>query len=151
MILPSVRIKEYYGYPAVLTKGADCWTLILWENTSSSRFVDPRSSMTITSGIIELRSQSRSGIFAVPYRARHRRKPFRLPDGAIVEMPTADERCEAPDLPSACFEVAAGGGPATIHHANLGLVAELLSFAGVYLLPSGDVAAVYGAEAVPIR
>src|SRR4051794_12805419 len=107
--------------------------------------------MTITSDIIELRSQSRSGIFAVPYRGRHRRKPLRLPDGAIVERPTADERCEAPDLPGACFEVAADGGPATIHHANLGLIAEFLSFEGVYLLPSGDVAAVYGARAVPIR
>jgi hypothetical protein len=100
--------------------------------------------------ILELRSRSAEGIYAVPYRSRRGRKPQRLPDGSIVERPTPEERCEAPDRPAECFEVATGGGPATIHHANLGLIAGFLAFEGVYLLPSGDVAAVYGAEAVPI-
>ncbi|MEJ7640357.1 MAG: hypothetical protein WKF75_20920 [Singulisphaera sp.] len=48
------------------------------------------------------------------------------------------------------FEVAAGNVPATIHHANLGLIIAHLPPTGVFLLPSGDVAAVYGAEVVPI-
>jgi hypothetical protein len=100
--------------------------------------------------ILELRRRSSDGIYAVPYRSLRCGKPRRLPDGSIVETPTADQRWEAPDRPAAFFEVAAGGGPATIHHANLGLIAGFLGFEGVYLLPSGDVAAVYGAEAVPI-
>jgi hypothetical protein len=37
-----------------------------------------------------------------------------------------------------------------VHHANLGLVAAFVALEGVYLLPSGDVAAVYGAEAGPL-
>lgn len=100
--------------------------------------------------ILELRPRSADGIYAVPYRSRRGRKPQRLPDGSIVERPTAEERREAPERPATCFELAAGGGPATIHHANLGLIAGFLVFEGVYLLPSGDIAAVYGAEAVPI-
>ena len=106
--------------------------------------------MTDSSTILELRHRSGEGIYAVPYRARRGRKARRLPDGSIVERPTPAQRREAPERPAACFEVAAGGGPATIHHANLGLVAAFLVFEGVYLLPSGEVAAVYGAEAVPI-
>jgi hypothetical protein len=100
--------------------------------------------------ILELRSRTADGIYAVPYRSRRGRKPQRLSDGLIVESPTPDERRQAPACPAACFEVATGGGPATVHHANLGLVAGFLVFEGVYLLPSGDVAAVYGAEAVPL-
>jgi hypothetical protein len=100
--------------------------------------------------ILELRSRSGEGIYAVPYRSRRCGKAQRLPDGSIVERPTRAKRREAPERPEPFFEVAAGGGPATIHHANLGLIAGFLVLEGVYLLPSGDVAAVYGAEAVPI-
>jgi hypothetical protein len=100
--------------------------------------------------ILELRSRSREGIYAVPYRALRSGKPERLPDGVIVETPTDCQRREAPDQPVACLELAAGGGLSTIHHANLGLIAGLLALEGVFLLPSGDVAAVYGAEAVPL-
>lgn len=74
---------------------------------------------------------------------------MRLPDGAIVETLTPEERCIAPEHPSEYFDVAAGGGPATVHHANLGLIAAHLMLEGVYLLSSGEVAAVYGAEAIP--
>ena len=70
--------------------------------------------------------------------------------GKAVERPTPDQRSEAPDRPADFLEVAAGGGPATIHHANLGLITGFLALEGVYLLPSGDVAAVYNAEAIPI-
>ena len=99
---------------------------------------------------LELRSRPCDAIYAVPYRSCRGGKPRRLPDGSIVEQPTAAQRLEAPERPAGYFEVAAGGGPATVHHANLGLVAAFLPFEGVYLLPSGEVAAIYGAEAVPI-
>lgn len=102
------------------------------------------------SSFYELRRQSASGIFAVPYSGLRPHRALRLPDGAIVEAPLPDERCDAPDHPTSVFEVAGGGVPATIHHINLGLVIAFLPLAGVYLLPTGDVAAVYGAEAVPI-
>ena len=100
--------------------------------------------------IVELRRRSELGIYAVPYRGRSRRTAVQLPDGAIAETLTADERCEVPDHPAEYFDVAAGGVPATVHHANLGLIVSRLVLCGVYLLPGGDVAAVYGAEAVPI-
>ena len=106
--------------------------------------------MTNVTSIVELRRRSGFGIYAVPYRGLRRGKPVRLADGAIAETPTPDERCEAPGGPDEYFEVAAGGGPATVHHANLGLIAARLDFEGVYLMPSGEVAAVYGAEALPI-
>lgn len=100
--------------------------------------------------ILELRSRSDNGIYAVPYRAGRRRKATQLTDGVIVERPSPAERRQVPERPVAYFELAAGGGEATIHHANLGLIAGFLTLEGVYLLPSGEVAAVYGAEAVPI-
>ncbi len=103
---------------------------------------------TIT--FIELRRRSVVGIYAVPYRGGRPSGAVRLPDGAIVEMPIPDQRCEAPDRPRDCFEVATDGSPATIHHANLGLIKSYLLFEGYYILPSGDLAAVYGAEAYPI-
>jgi hypothetical protein len=101
-------------------------------------------------GFYELRSTSDFGIFAVPYRGGRHRKAFRLPDGAIAERLRPDERCEAPAEVAKLFEVAAGGVQATIHHANLGLIVAYLPSTGLYLLSSGDVAAVYGAEAEPI-
>jgi hypothetical protein len=98
----------------------------------------------------ELCSTSRYGIFAVPCRDGRRGKPIRLPDGAIAERLQPDERCEAPNEVASLFEVASGGMPATIHHANLGLIVGYLKLTGLYLLSNGEVAAVYGAEAVPI-
>jgi hypothetical protein len=106
--------------------------------------------MIDTATILELRCRSGAGMYAIPYRSRRCGRARRLLDGSIVERPTLRQRMEAPDRPATILELAAGGGPATIHHANLGLVAGYLELAGVYLLPGGDVAAVYGAEAVPI-
>src|SRR5262245_41411801 len=102
------------------------------------------------SELVELRRRSRAGIIAVPYPSGRRCRPVRLPDGAIVELPTPDQRAQAPDSPKDSVGVAVDGDPATVHHFNLGLVASYLAFAGVYLLSSGDVAAIYGAEAIPI-
>lgn len=100
--------------------------------------------------IFELRRQSVAGIFAVCYRRRRVRGISKLPDGAIVEFPRAHQRREAPISPPEVFELASGGIPATIHHANLGLIVAWLPLTGLFLLPSGDIAAVYGAEAVAI-
>jgi hypothetical protein len=100
--------------------------------------------------IFELRRSSAAGIYAVPYRGRSGSQPVRLMDGVIVERPTPDDRREAPDAPDACLSMATGGGPASLHHYQLGLVSAFLTLGGVFLLPNGEVAAVYGAEAVPL-
>ena len=100
--------------------------------------------------ILALSRLTRQEIYAVQYSGGRSGKTMRLPDGAIVESPLPDQRCEAPDNVDGLFEVAAGSVPATIHHANLGLIVAHLPLSGVFLLPSGDVAAVYGAEVVPI-
>ncbi|MDG3007746.1 hypothetical protein [Paludisphaera mucosa] len=102
------------------------------------------------STIYELRADRDAAIFAVPYRAMKRRRPARIPDGAIVESVPPDQLAEAPPVLPGLFEVARSGEPATIHHVNLGLVAGYLRLAGVFFLPGGEVAAVYGAKAVPI-
>lgn len=100
--------------------------------------------------IVELRRRTSHGIYAIPFQSRRPRGPRSLPDGSIVEIPTPDQRADAPDRAAPCFEVAIDGGPATIHHINLGLVGGFLQFDGFYMLPSGEVAAVYGADAIPI-
>ncbi|QEH38859.1 hypothetical protein OJF2_74690 [Aquisphaera giovannonii] len=101
------------------------------------------------STIYELRAAQPAGIFAVPYRAGRRGRPVRLPDGAVVEGPVPDQRCEAPTAPPGCLDLAKGVA-ATIHHEVLGLIDGHLRLTGVFSLPSGDVAAVYGAQAIPI-
>lgn len=106
--------------------------------------------MTNLTPFMELRERSKAGIFAVPYRNRRPRKALRLPDGAIVEAPTIAQRGQAPDAPDDCVLLARDGRPATIHHVNLGLTTDFVPFEGVYLISTGDVAAVYGAEAIPI-
>jgi hypothetical protein len=100
--------------------------------------------------LFELCRRSKHGIYAIPYRGGRARKAVRLPDGAIVEAPLADQLRSVPDRIADCFEVAHGGIPATVHHANLGLVVAFLPLSGIYLLPDGDVAAVYGAEVIPL-
>jgi len=100
--------------------------------------------------IVELRRRTSHGIYAISFQSRRPRAPQSLPDGAIVEIPTPDQRADAPDRPAACFEVAIDGSPATIHHINLGLVGGFLQFDGFYVLSGGEVAAVYGAHAVPV-
>jgi hypothetical protein len=102
------------------------------------------------SGIVELRRRSRAGIIAVLYRGRQSRQVIRLKDGTIAEVPTPDQRCEAPGRLDECIGIASGGVPATVHHFNLGLVVDYVTLEGVYVLPSGEVAAIYGAEAIPL-
>jgi hypothetical protein len=100
--------------------------------------------------IYELQVRPGDGIFAVPYRAGRRRSAVRLPDGAIVEAPLPDQRADAPEHPDGFLAIGHGGVPATIHHVNLGLVVGHRTLTGVFLLPSGEVAAIYGADAVPL-
>ncbi len=100
--------------------------------------------------IFELQAVSDVGIFAVPYWAGRPRKAVRLRDGAIVEAPWPDRRGEVPDRLDGSLAIGPGGVPATIHHVYLGLIAGRLPLSGVCLLPSGELAAVYGAAAIPI-
>lgn len=107
--------------------------------------------MVEAASILELRRRTtKHAIYAVRYRSRRARGVERLPDGAIVEAPTEALRGEAPEQPAPCLELTSGGVPATIHDICLGLVSALVALDGVYVLPSGDVAAIYGAEVVPI-
>ena len=100
--------------------------------------------------IYELRRLTRHGIFAVPFRSSRPIKPISLPDGAIVEVLLPAQRADSPRFVAEAFSIAQGGVPATIHHENLGLVIAHLPFAGMFCLPSGEIAAIYGAEPVPI-
>ncbi|WP_406693576.1 hypothetical protein V5E97_21300 [Singulisphaera sp. Ch08] len=102
------------------------------------------------SALVELRRLSPAGMIAVIYRRTKRRKAIPLTDGTIVEAPTSDQRCEAPRHLESCHGITAGGIPSTVHHLNLGLVVDYLVLGGVFVLPSGEVAAIYGAEAIPI-
>ncbi|AGA30782.1 hypothetical protein [Singulisphaera acidiphila] len=115
---------------------------------------DAKSEMEAAAGersaIVELRRLSRAGMIAVIYRGGRRRKAIPLTDGIVVEVPEPDQRCEAPQHLEACIGITAGGLPATVHHLNLGLVVDYGTFGGVYVLPSGEVAAIYGAEAIPL-
>ena len=106
--------------------------------------------MTKTYTIAELKQRSDAGIFAVPYRRGRQLGAMRILDGTIVETPLPAQRAQAPEFPAVCLELAIGGKVATIHHIQLGLVDSFLLYEGVFLLPSGEVAAVYGAEAVPL-
>jgi hypothetical protein len=102
------------------------------------------------SEIVVLDRCAPAGILAVVYEARRPRRVVRIPDGAIVETPGPERRHEAPDDPPEVLAVATDGEPATVHHANLGLIAAHLGLSGVFLLASGEVAAVYGAETTPL-
>ncbi len=100
------------------------------------------------SRIFELCRRSPLGVFAVPYRGGRPQKAVRLPDGAIVEDPSPEQRLQAPDRVDESFRVGHGGVPATSHHLGLGLVIGFLPLAGFYLLPDGSLSAIYGAEPV---
>lgn len=100
--------------------------------------------------IFELRRTHVEGIFAVAYREGRPSKPILIPDGAIVEVPTTHQMRDAPERPEGFLGIRHGGSPATVHDWLLGLVGDFLPLAGVFLLSTGEVAAVYGSEAVPI-
>ncbi|MFO0953089.1 MAG: hypothetical protein U0835_18435 [Isosphaeraceae bacterium] len=100
--------------------------------------------------IYELRTLPGQTILAVPYRSGRRGKPVRLPDGAIVEAPLPDQLCEAPASHAAPLPMGPCGVPASLHHIALGLVKGFQPSSGTFLLPTGEVAAVYGAHVTPL-
>jgi hypothetical protein len=102
------------------------------------------------SEIVALDRRARAGILAVVYESGRPRRTVRLPDGTAAETLDPDQRLEAPESPPEILAVATDGGPATVHHANLGLVVAHVALSGVFLLSSGEVAAVYGAEVIPL-
>jgi hypothetical protein len=104
---------------------------------------------TITFHELRRRSELETGILAICFRAGRRARTTRLPDGAIVKSPTAAERLDAPERPDDLLEIGHGGVPATSHHRQLGLVIGFSPLAGAFLLPTGEVAAVSGADALP--
>lgn len=112
--------------------------------------MDATTSEMNVSAIVELRRRSQAGMIAVLYRGGQRQKVISLAEGAIAEVPTPDQRREVPQRLEDCIGISSGGGPATIHHFNLGLVVTYLALEGVYVLPSGAVAAIYGAEAISL-
>ena len=76
-------------------------------------------------------------IWAIPYRERSPLAPRKLSCGAVVKTPTDEERSHAPE-----------GLPARIVMPGNSDVS--IDFSGLFLLPSGDVAAVYGAVQEPL-
>ena len=76
-------------------------------------------------------------IWAIPYRDRSALAPRKLSCGAVVKAPTAEERSHAPE-----------GFPARIEMPGNSEVS--IKFSGLFLLASGDVAAVYGAVQEPL-
>lgn len=108
------------------------------------------NSLTDSPTIFELRRRSGSPIFAVPYLEGRRLRIRQMPDGAIVESPTPSQYRRVPKSIDACLGLAQGGEPASMNHYNLGLVTSFLPLEGLFLLPDGEVAAIYGAEAVVI-
>jgi hypothetical protein len=76
-------------------------------------------------------------IWAIPYRERRALAPLKLFCGAIVKTPTEAQRSLAPrDLPA---RIKMPGNPDVS-----------IRFSGLFLLPTGDVAAVYGAVTEPL-
>jgi hypothetical protein len=100
--------------------------------------------------MIELRSDSR-GAWAIPYRKKQRLEAVNLLDGTIVEEAPPDlMRQHLPNdgVPS-LFELKAdGSGEVTDEDILNGYRGESIfhGLAGIFLLPSGDVAAVYRAK-----
>jgi hypothetical protein len=76
-------------------------------------------------------------IWAIPYRDRRALSPCKLFCGTVVEAPTETQRARAPSVvPS---RIALPSDPEVS-----------IRYSGLFLLPSGDVAAVYGAVIEPL-
>ena len=76
-------------------------------------------------------------IWAIPYRNRLAMAPRKLSCGAVVKAPSAEERSHAPEeLPA---RIGLPGNPRVS-----------IGFSGIFRLPSGDIAAIYGAVKEPL-
>jgi hypothetical protein len=96
--------------------------------------------------MIELTKLTEHGIHAVPYRNGRPLAPVELPDGMIVENTTsAHQAHKPPDYPTWLGLDAEGRPRPDATKGRPGPCDGFLKLTGVFLLPSGDVGAVYGA------
>jgi hypothetical protein len=86
------------------------------------------------------------GAYAVPYSGRRPLMPVRLLDGVIVEEPMHTQLASGPTRYEEFLGVDSQGPTGGRDPRSLNGDEVLLSYTGVYLLPSGRVAAVYGAK-----
>src|SRR4051812_18348994 len=101
--------------------------------------------------MFELSADHGRGIYALPWLGRRWGKAIRLPAGAIVEPVPAERQHESPRRYVANMQIDALGlvWPDTGPRAE-GNDAPFFGGDGPYLLPSGEIAIVYGAKAIPI-
>jgi hypothetical protein len=71
-------------------------------------------------------------IWAISYEDRRAMAPRKLPCGVVVEDPTEEQRAGAPSSHPVRFEIPDKPG-------------IFVAFSGLFLLPTGNLAAVYGA------
>jgi len=76
-------------------------------------------------------------IWAIPYRDRRPSAPRKLPCGVVVEEPTRDQRAGAPPNIPDRFELPTNPG-------------VYVGFSGLFWLPTGQLAAVYGGIREPL-
>jgi hypothetical protein len=76
-------------------------------------------------------------IWAIPYRDRRALSPCKLVCGAVVKAPTEAQQARAPSVVP--DRIPLPGNPTVS-----------IRYSGLFLLPSGDVAAVYGAVVEPL-
>jgi hypothetical protein len=77
--------------------------------------------------------ESQLGSFAVPYRKKLPEKPVRLPSGTLLRTPPS---CYWEDIPKTL--------PTDLDLTPEGHTGAWIGLLGLFLIPSGDVAAVYG-------
>jgi hypothetical protein len=76
-------------------------------------------------------------IWAISFEDRRAQAPRKLPCGVVVEDPTEEQRAGAPSSHPVRFEVPDNPG-------------VFVPFSGLFLLPTGNLAAVYGAIQEPL-
>jgi hypothetical protein len=76
-------------------------------------------------------------IWAISYENRRAMAPRKLPCGVVVKDPTEEQRAGAPSSHPVRFELPNNPG-------------IFVPFSGLFLLPTGNLAAVYGAVQEPL-
>jgi hypothetical protein len=104
------------------------------------------------SAFYEVAASGKGGVWAVPYHGARSLKPVKLPIGAILEAPSAEELARVPREFAANFELNEELQPSD--PANPGYLDEdsfFIGLVGVFKLPSGHIGVVYGADLQPIK